>query len=84
MTIKATAADRRAVARFNLDHPVGTPVRYWPGFREGDGKVSSTRTPAELLSGHTPVVWVEDVASCIALTHIQPVVSPTTSEGATR
>lgn len=73
MTIRATAADRRAVSRFNNLNPVGTPVHYWPGAREGDGKTSFTRTEAQLLSGHTPVVWVDAEASCIALTHVEPI-----------
>lgn len=74
MTIKATAADKQAVTQFNSLHPIGTPVRYWTGIREGDGKTSFTRTQAHLLSGHTPVVWVNGEASCIALTHVEPIV----------
>lgn len=58
---------------WNAAHPVGTPVQYWPGVREGDGWLSRTRTAAEVLGGHTPVVWVEGASSCIALTHIEPV-----------
>jgi hypothetical protein len=73
VTIKATAADQRAVTRFNVHNAIGTPVRYWMGVREGDGKTSFTRTEAQLLSGHTPVVWVHGQASCIALTHVEPI-----------
>lgn len=75
MTIKATAADERAVTRFNSLNPIGTPVRYWTGFREGEGKTSFTRTEAQLLSGCTPVVWVHGEASCIYLTHVEPIAS---------
>ncbi|WP_346536985.1 hypothetical protein [Micromonospora sp. DPT] len=63
----------RRVELFNAIHPVGTTVRYWKGVREGDGKTSTTRTEAQLLSGHTAVVWLEGVSGCIALTHIEPV-----------
>jgi hypothetical protein len=63
----------RAVSQFNVKNPVGTQVRYWTGFREGDGIVSKTKTAAQVLGGHTAVVWVEGEASCISLSHIQPV-----------
>ena len=71
MTIKAFPADRQAVVDFNHYTPIGSPVRYWAGVHEGDGKQSRTRTAAHLLSGHTPVVWVEGEASCLALTHVE-------------
>lgn len=63
---------REPVDRWNRHHPIGAAVRYWTGERDGDGKTSVTRTVAELLGGHTPVVWVEGEASCIALTHVEP------------
>jgi hypothetical protein len=56
---------------FNALYPVGTPVRYWPAFRRGDGRQSVTRTPAWLLGGHTPCVSVEGYPGGIALTHVQ-------------
>lgn len=62
----------QAVAEWNETHPVGTPVTYWPGVREGNGKASRTRTPAQVLNGHTAVVWVDGYSSCIALTHVEP------------
>ncbi|GAA2701394.1 hypothetical protein GCM10010412_099140 [Nonomuraea recticatena] len=58
---------------WNAAVPVGTPVRYWSGYREGEGKTSRTRTTAELLGGHTAVVWLEDVAGCVSLTHVETV-----------
>lgn len=72
--MSATPTTEFAAARaFNDAHPIGTPVRYWKGVREGAGKVSTTRTVAQLLGGHTAVVWLNGVSGCIALTHIQPV-----------
>lgn len=63
--------------KFNRQFPVGTRVRYWTGAREGMGKVSVTRSEAQVLGGHTAVVWVDgyrdgDPPACIALSHIQP------------
>ena len=64
---------QKQVENFNKKNPIGTPVRYWTGMREGDGAKSKTRTAAQILQGHTPVVWVEDHGACIALTHIDPI-----------
>jgi hypothetical protein len=62
--------NRLAVETFNRTTPIGSPVRYWTGARVGGGRVSVTRSEAQILSGHTPVVWVEGHSGCIALTHV--------------
>lgn len=61
-----------AVSQFNEHVPIGSPVFYWPGVREGEGQVGQTRSPAWLLGGHTPVVQVTGYAGGIALTHVMP------------
>jgi hypothetical protein len=58
------------IENFNLRHEVGTPVRYWPGGRDGESREIVTTSEADLLGGHTPVVFVQD-AGAIALTHIE-------------
>jgi hypothetical protein len=58
---------------FNRDNSVGAVVEYWTGLREGPGKRSTTRTSAMLLSHHTAVVWVDGEASCISLSHVEPI-----------
>lgn len=50
--------------------PIGTPVTYWPGLREGNGIKSVTRSNVWDVCG-TPVVMVRGAAGGIALTHIQ-------------
>lgn len=65
-------AEEVIVERFNERHPIGTAVRYWTGRRQGSGELTETRTPASVLGGHTPVIWVTGHAGCIALTHIEP------------
>jgi hypothetical protein len=66
-----------AVRQFNEYHPVGTEVRYWTGPREGEPSGRGpTRSPAELLGGHTPVVWVVGHPACIALSHVDVVGAP--------
>ena len=61
----------REVRVFNAANPVGSPVRYWSGERIGAGAEGFTRSPAQLLSGHTAVVWVTGQAGCVALSHVQ-------------
>lgn len=59
------------VRLFNAAHPPGTPVKFWPTVRGwGEPHRSTTRTVAQMLQGHTAVVWVEGRGDCIALTHI--------------
>lgn len=62
-----------AAKSWNAAWPEGTPVRFWTGARDGDGETGRTRTPAQVLGGHTAVVWVTGESSCIALTHVEPV-----------
>ncbi|MBD9700715.1 hypothetical protein IHE56_01125 [Streptomyces sp. ID01-12c] len=66
-----------SVDEFNSRYPVGTPVLAYPGCRPEDHKnatrlLTRTRSSATVLSGHTPVVWVDGHGACIALTHIDP------------
>lgn len=66
-----TALERIA-DEWNQAHPIGTPVTYWTGLREGNGKYAITRSEAQILGGR-PVVWVTGESSCIALTHVDAV-----------
>lgn len=70
------------VAAWNERYPVGTPVHYWRGVRHGEPRTGTTRTAAQLLGGHTPVVWIDGTSGAIALTHVQPVV-PTADDTVT-
>jgi hypothetical protein len=54
----------------NERFPIGTPVRYWPGIKAGDGAESVTTTPVFLVGG-TICVTVKDYPGGIALTHIE-------------
>ncbi len=73
MATASTSTDPQGVCdAFNATHPVGTPVRYWPGVREGAGRDSRTRSRAWVIGGHSAVVSVDGHAGGIALTHVQP------------
>lgn len=66
------AERQRAVDAFNRRHAVGDAFWAYRGLR-GENPIPVTlRTPAELLSGHTPVAWVDGTSGCIALTHLEP------------
>lgn len=59
------------VARFNADHPPGSRVIAWKGIMgDGPGVEGEVRSPAYVLSGHTPVVHVTNISGCVALTHV--------------
>lgn len=65
------------VREWNARHPVGTPVVAYPGARPEDipdapRLDTRTRSRAEVLGGHTAVVWVEGHGACIDLNHVDP------------
>jgi len=62
---------QKAVDEFNAEHPIGTPVLFWPWTKSGPGRESETRTPAWVMGGHSAMVSVEDYAGGIALTHVE-------------
>ena len=62
--------------QFNALYPVGTRVRAYPGCRPKPGATGKhccevldtvTRSTAQMLGGHTPVVWVKGHGACISL-----------------
>lgn len=63
---------QEAVDAFNAVHKVGDPLWAYRG-PHGENPIAVTlRAPAEILSGHTPVAWVNGATGCIALTHLKP------------
>jgi len=56
------------VDAFNQRNPVGTPVTVVKDLGE---KIETTvRFPAEVLSGHTPVVWLYGISGCYCLNRV--------------
>ena len=60
-----------AVAEFNTNFPVGTPVKFWKGGRDRPPEYSIVNRPAFVLSGHSAVAGVAATRVCIATTHIE-------------
>jgi hypothetical protein len=67
LRVKAAEHD---VAQFNAKCPIGTPVRYWRGAREGDGKTGETRSEAWVVCGH-PSVMITGCSGSMALSHVE-------------
>ena len=66
---------------FNAKWPLGTLVHYYPVlghpvFREGH-----TRSVAQILSGHTPVIWLDSERGCVCLVNCKPQRPATPGQG---
>jgi hypothetical protein len=68
---KALAALQRQVEAFNERCPVGGLV-YVKLDHQDELFQTTTKSPAEILSGHSPVVWLEGVRGCYHLDAVQP------------
>ena len=53
---------------FNLKHPVGSLVTVIKDF--GEKIETKVRYPAQILSGHTAVVWLEGISGCYLLNRV--------------
>lgn len=66
---------QKKVDDWNAAHPVGVSVMV-----KLDGKdepqPSKTTTPAQMLSGHSPVIWLENVSGCYHMSHIRAAHTP--------
>lgn len=60
------------VEAWNAQVAEGAPVTY----RDDRGNLTETRTrsKAQVLSGHTAVVWIEGKSGCVALERVTPIV----------
>lgn len=63
-------APYREVEVWNRLHEVGAAVTV----RRDDGSVTHTRTrsAAQVMGGHTAVIWVEGIAGCYLLSRVKP------------
>lgn len=55
---------------FNARYPVGQRVSVRKD--GGDGVVTKTRAAAEVLSGHSAVIWLDGIAGCYLLDRVTP------------
>jgi hypothetical protein len=57
-----------AVDAFNAQYPIGTAVLVRRD--NGDLQETKTRSCAEVLSGHSAVIWLEDIGGCYLLDRV--------------
>lgn len=67
----ASKAAEREAAAWNKVNPIGTDVRFWPGCREGPGRVGQTRSAAWSMCGHASVL-ITGSSGSISLSHVAP------------
>lgn len=64
----AGMSNEQQVEAFNIEHPVGSPVTVR---MDGGGILDATvKAPAQVLGGHTPVVWLNGISGCYALSRV--------------
>lgn len=64
---------QKAVSDWNARVNVGAAVEYSEVIGMGTPQKFTTATPAQVLSGHTAVVWLNGKSGCVALAHCTPV-----------
>jgi len=62
----------RAVTAWNQHHEVGVQVEY-RSRKDAEPAGTVTTAQAEVLQGHTAVVWLEGVSGCVSIGHCTPV-----------
>lgn len=66
-----TAALQAECDKFNAAYPIGTPVTVELDFVD-EPFATVTRSQAEVLSGHSAVIWLENVRGCYLLERVTP------------
>lgn len=61
--------DAEIVEKWNEAHEPGIAVIVTDDF--GKETATKTRSYAELLGGHTPVIWLEGITGCYDLTRVR-------------
>lgn len=61
-----------ACDRFNATYRVGDTITVYTGLIGENPRHAHVRYPAEIMGGHTPVVYVSGGRGCIVLTHTAP------------
>jgi uncharacterized protein involved in copper resistance len=61
-------------AEWNASHGVGTTVSYEEIRGDGETFRGKSKSEAQVLSGHSAVIWLEGKSGCVSLDHCTPVV----------
>ncbi len=71
------AALQRQCDDFNQRYPVGQRVSVRKD--SGEAIVTATREPAEVLGGHSAVIWLEGITGCYLLARVSPIMAEASS-----
>lgn len=74
MKLKRRKNPEKEVAAWNAKVGVGDTVEY-RGYPEAKPQTFTTRTPAEVLSGHTAVVWLNGKSGCVCVDACRKIVA---------
>lgn len=72
-----TAALQRQCDVFNTRFTVGQAVTVRKD--DGTGMSTTTRSQAQVLSGHTAVIWLDGITGCYLLDRVTPIVAEPTA-----
>lgn len=56
---------------FNERYKIGTGVKYHTVIGDPAGRYTTTRSEAQVLEGHTAVIFLDGVSGCVALDAIE-------------
>jgi len=56
---------------WNRACPIGTEVNYHPVIGRPEYRTRKTRSFAQVLGGHTAVIWLEGESGCVALDAVE-------------
>lgn len=69
--LPSLAALQKQVDEFNSRYPIGQRVSVRKD--AGDDAATITRSAAEVLSGHSAVIWLEGIVGCYLLDRVTPI-----------
>jgi hypothetical protein len=67
------AALQQQCDQFNARFPVGQQVTVRKD--DGSGMNTTTRSEAQVLSGHSAVIWLDGISGCYLLDRVTPIVA---------
>jgi len=68
MTKRQIEKMQKAVDKFNSTYKIGDTIKYKDDC--GTVVVDTVKAPADILSGHTPVMWLTNQRSCYLLERV--------------
>ena len=66
--------------KWNNAYPVGTSVEYHPVIGDSAFRQRATVSKAQVLSGHTAVIWLDGERGCVALDACVPIAKSANAE----